>query len=317
MSSVIVGIGTETGDATPIRWARPYAAAVGAELVVVVAWEPDQAELPPDRFEALEAEVRARAEQLVGEVVAGAGGNDQPVELLVREGSPADSLAAVAEDRGAELVVIGHPRGFAPRWTSEVVRFANGGPVPVVVAQGEDPDPVGRPVVAAIDGADADPSVLAWASEVARALGGAVRPVAAVPLEPVTGRGAGRRRAVALDGLESELGELATRDERIPAGLDLVVIEEGPIEALLELASSARPALIVTGRGRGPLLDAVPAGLVEDGSVSVGIVPSELPPGWHEAHGDGRIPGEGEHDRWHDLLGWLDGVLHPSGLDPQ
>lgn len=311
-TKVIIGVEPEGSEQPALRWGVSYAAASGAHLVAVTAWHPDQAEVPPDAYDEMEAKVRAHVEREIADAEA-TEGPDVPFDVVVRSGSPEDVLAAVADDVGAELIVIGHPAGSAARWTSSVLHLASHGSLPVVVAQGPRPALAERPIVTAIDGARADVAVLAWAAQLTASAGGELRPAIAVPAgiesypHPVGATTAEHQVA----RVEEEVAAAARSDDRIPEGLSLTVLEGKPADRLGALADELGATLVVCGRGRGRLLDKVPADLIAAGGVDVAVVPATLPDAWHEAHGDRALPGEHRHeeDRWSSLLGWIEEAL--------
>lgn len=315
METVIVGVQPEASAQPALRWAMSYARATGAALVLVSAREPDQAEVTPEHHQAAEDRVREHAER----ELAAAEGASPPVsyDVVVQVGSPEHVLVHAAEQAQATLIVVGHPSGSEARWTSSVLAVANDGELPVVIAQGPAPELSDQPIIAAVDGARSDVAVLAWAADLAARAGSTVRPAIAVPAgahsypHPPGATTADRRVA----RLREELA-LAERDERIPADLTLTVLDGEPGEALATMATDQAATLIVTGRGRGPLLDKVPAALVDHGVVDIAIVPAQLPPAWHRAHGADALPGEPiATDRWQSVLGWVEEAMGWASAD--
>lgn len=112
--SIVVGTdGSETaGEA--VRQATELAKAVGASVHLVSAYEPvsnqrlreERQEIPADMEwmvnprEDVEATLRSASESLDGEGVT--------VESYAREGDPADAILDVAEEQGADLIVVGN-----------------------------------------------------------------------------------------------------------------------------------------------------------------------------------------------------------------
>jgi nucleotide-binding universal stress UspA family protein len=114
-SSIVVGTdGSETAREAVAR-AIQLAADLGASLGIVCAYEPvpytrlrvERREIPQDMEwmvnprEDVEATLSAAAEK------ARAAGVEQ-VEIFARQGDPADALLDVAEERGADLIVVGN-----------------------------------------------------------------------------------------------------------------------------------------------------------------------------------------------------------------
>jgi nucleotide-binding universal stress UspA family protein len=112
--SIVVGTdGSETAR-TAVREAVELARTVGATLDVVSAYEPiprqrlreDARQVPADLQWTINPreEVDATLAEAAGEVRA-AG---VPVQTFAREGDPADAILDVAEERGADLIVVGN-----------------------------------------------------------------------------------------------------------------------------------------------------------------------------------------------------------------
>jgi nucleotide-binding universal stress UspA family protein len=87
MERILVGVDGSPAAAAGLAWAARLAGPLGAELVVVSAFEPTEGELPPERDAALRAEAGARLE--------------------ADEGHPAGVLLRWTEAVDADLVVVG------------------------------------------------------------------------------------------------------------------------------------------------------------------------------------------------------------------
>ena len=112
--SIVVGTdGSETaGEA--VRQATELAKAIGASVYLVSAFEPvgnqrlreERQQVPEDMSwmvnerEDVNATLRDAEEQLKEEGV--------PVQTFARQGDPADAILDVAEERGADLIVVGN-----------------------------------------------------------------------------------------------------------------------------------------------------------------------------------------------------------------
>ena len=112
--SIVVGTdGSETAREA-VREAVGLAAALGASIELVCAYEPvagqrlreQPREAPREEQWMINAreDVEATLREAAGEVEA-AG---VPVTTYAREGDPADAILDVAEERGADLVVVGN-----------------------------------------------------------------------------------------------------------------------------------------------------------------------------------------------------------------
>jgi nucleotide-binding universal stress UspA family protein len=112
--SIVVGTdGSETaGEA--VRQAVGLAKAVGAEVELVSAYEPVPAQrLREERREAPEdlqwaINPREDVETTLEAAAAIAREADVPVNIYPRQGDPADAILDVAEERDADLIVVGN-----------------------------------------------------------------------------------------------------------------------------------------------------------------------------------------------------------------
>ena len=113
-ASIVVGTdGSETAKEA-VRQAIQLAREVGATLHVVSAYQPvssarvraESQQLPGDLQWMVNEreEVEATLEEAAGQASA----VGLPAEVYVRQGDPADSILDVAEERGADLIVVGN-----------------------------------------------------------------------------------------------------------------------------------------------------------------------------------------------------------------
>ncbi len=112
--SIVVGTdGSETaGEA--VRQAAQLAKSIGASVHLVSAYEPisnqrlrEERQAAPSDVEWMvnpREDVDATLEQAAGEV----RDDGVPVETYAREGDPADAILDVAEESGADLIVVGN-----------------------------------------------------------------------------------------------------------------------------------------------------------------------------------------------------------------
>ncbi|RZQ64565.1 universal stress protein [Amycolatopsis suaedae] len=185
------------------------------------------------------------------------------VETAAPEGAAAATLARVAADRGAPLLVIGSsgisalPRVLLGSTAAELVRSAD---VPVVVVRSGDEDDeetTGRaPVVVGVDGSpNSDPAV-EFAFDVAHRHGAPLRAVHALSDLPpsllTTGPVAARGPQVGRAGIGPEVPrQLDRHGSRYPdVDTTLVGAPDPPAHALLDAARGAR-LLVVGSHGRG------------------------------------------------------------------
>lgn len=146
---VVVGVDGSAGSVAALRWAAARAPSLGADLVVVHAWEPAavrRAPYAPAAARPSAEESRGRADEVLERALrAGLGpGAEAGVRAVLAEGPPAAVLLRYADE--ALLLALGRrpPPGPGP---GPVTPDAGGGPVardclrhtrcPVVVVPGE------------------------------------------------------------------------------------------------------------------------------------------------------------------------------------
>jgi len=112
--TIVVGTdGSETAKKA-VREAIDLAKTVGARLDIVSAYEPvsgqrlreESREVPQDM--AWKVNPREDVEATLEEAREEVGDSGVQVETFAREGDPADAILDVAEERGADLIVVGN-----------------------------------------------------------------------------------------------------------------------------------------------------------------------------------------------------------------
>jgi nucleotide-binding universal stress UspA family protein len=112
--SIVVGTdGSETAKEA-VRQAVELARSVGAELLLVSAYQPvarvtvnHEARHAPDEAQWM-VSAREDVATLLSEAAATAGAAGVPVQTFPRQGDPADAILDVAEERDADLIVVGN-----------------------------------------------------------------------------------------------------------------------------------------------------------------------------------------------------------------
>lgn len=102
MRRLLVGVDRSQDAKTALRWAASIADPLGAEVVAVSAWEPQQAELPPKEWEEEHRELRDALNVALGELVG-----VRSMRSDVVDGAPVDVLLARGEVEDADLLVVG------------------------------------------------------------------------------------------------------------------------------------------------------------------------------------------------------------------
>jgi nucleotide-binding universal stress UspA family protein len=114
IGSIVVGTDGSDTASEAVRQATELARAVGARVYIVSAYEPvPESRLRTERLEVPEdlqwmVNPRADVEQTLEDEARGMREVGVEVETLAREGDPADAILDVAEQRGADLIVVGN-----------------------------------------------------------------------------------------------------------------------------------------------------------------------------------------------------------------
>jgi nucleotide-binding universal stress UspA family protein len=222
----------------------------GAELMVVHAVPHHDAirMLFPQRLVEdveLAAELPVKARELLEQHVARVCADPERVILRLERGATADEALRVAEEWGAELIVV----GAAPDGTADASRIVRHAHVPVLVVRGEAGD---GPVVVGTDFSDpALPAVHAAAAEAARA-GAPLVLVHALEPVPYVAMGVDSAGTIPSDAWMSERREAA--EERLAATFaelgvpgESVAVASAPATALDDEARRRGARLIVVG----------------------------------------------------------------------
>ncbi len=103
-SSIVVGTdGSETAREA-VRRATRLAATIGARIELVSAYQPVPDTLP----DGWSVSPRDEVERALGEMAAEIAAAGVEVTTYARQGDPAAALLDVAEERGADLIVVGN-----------------------------------------------------------------------------------------------------------------------------------------------------------------------------------------------------------------
>jgi nucleotide-binding universal stress UspA family protein len=187
--------------------------------------------------------MREAGASLLEEIAAGVDGPEIAQE--VRIGAAAEVLGTVAEDAGAECVVVGS-RGLgrvgAVLLGSVSLALAARGPCPTLIVP-ESASPIGDgPVMCAVDDTDGARAALSKAADLATRLD---RQLLLVTVK-------------AVDDPASAAAEPPVDDTRLGTGAEWIYSRGEPAAGILEAAAARRAAMIVIGsRGRGALAASV------------------------------------------------------------
>ena len=112
--SIVVGTDGSSTASEAVRQATELARALGAKVYLVSAYEPvpegrlrDERQQVPDDLQWM-VNPREDVEDTLKEGATSLEGQGVEVETLAREGDPADAILDVAEEKNADLIVVGN-----------------------------------------------------------------------------------------------------------------------------------------------------------------------------------------------------------------
>jgi len=157
----IVGVDGSAGGAAALRWAVALAAGVGAEVLAVNAYQHPYAEISPEEHE---RQVDERRALLNDEWVRPVGQAGVSVLTKVQQGDARD-IMAIAEDEGADLVVLGRTgQGGSPGFIhlgSVVEYVAHHSRLPLAIIPPYVSGSIER-VILGVDGSVESSAAIAW-----------------------------------------------------------------------------------------------------------------------------------------------------------
>jgi nucleotide-binding universal stress UspA family protein len=113
-SSIVVGTDGSNTAGEAVRQATELALSLGAKVYLVSAYEPvpegrlrDERQQVPDDLQWM-VNPREDVEEALAEGATALEGQGVDVETLAREGDPADAILDVAEEKNADLIVVGN-----------------------------------------------------------------------------------------------------------------------------------------------------------------------------------------------------------------
>jgi len=112
--SIVVGTDGSSTAAEAVRQATELASSLGAKVYLVSAYEPvpegrlrDERQQVPEDLQWM-VNPREDVEDTLKEGASSLEGSGVEVETLAREGDPADAILDVAEEKNADLIVVGN-----------------------------------------------------------------------------------------------------------------------------------------------------------------------------------------------------------------
>jgi nucleotide-binding universal stress UspA family protein len=273
---IVVGVDGSDSAAGALTWAARLAGVTSSEVVVAHAFEPDQAEVSPERSETMKRDAESR---LADEWSAPLRERDVRYRPLLVEGLPA-VLLDVADEVDAGLVVVG------PKVVGDVAALHIGSlahhlahhtrrPLAIVSARAA---PAGFDrIVVGVDGSDGSAAAVDWCAEVARAANAEV--LAVYAFEPLVEWVPESDPRSWHQVVEREMTEWVAplRAAGVPVATRIMK-DTHPVAALANAIEHDRADLVVVGtRGRGGLgglrLGHVAIQLVHHAHIPVVLVP--------------------------------------------
>jgi nucleotide-binding universal stress UspA family protein len=255
MTKIVIGFDGSDGARDALRLGKALGRAEDAELLVgaVIAYAP-----LPIEAEAYERALSEHYDELFDAVNQGlAGAKFERHELI--DTSAARALGQLAEDQGANLIVIGSThRGTLGRVYPGSVgeRLLNGAPCAVAVAPRgfARRDHFGLGVVGvAYDGTPESRLALTEAEQLAGELGASLKLIAVAPDVPVTPSRIGHTDAGYAEALHRHFRDVLDRASSTLHGAADTVLDEGDPAAALAARGVELDLLVIGSRGYGPL----------------------------------------------------------------
>ena len=282
---ILVGYEGSEQSTDALALGKQLADATGADLVVagVFQWDPVW-QAADSRFHDADAEFARKVEDAARSVGA------EPE--AVPSSSPARGLHELAEEIGADLVLVGSARrGRVGQIVagSTAVSLLHGSPCAVGIApRGYGARGGGeiRRVAVGFDGSPEAGQALLAATDLAAATGATLKLVSvAVPPPIGTGKGGAGGWHALLEAIEQEVREqLAEARSAVPDGIDVeaTLVTGDPVEALASAGGAPGTVMVVGSRAYGPLrrvlLGSVATHLVRSAPCPVIVTPR----GMHE-----------------------------------
>lgn len=167
MKRLLVGVDDSASAVAALQWTAAVADRSGADVVVVGAWTPNQAELPPDEFGEEHASLRETIDATIARV---SSAHSPHVEIV--DGEPVDVLLERADAEDADLVVVGiEPERRSH--TTVALELAHRIIRPLAAVPTGATFNGGR-LVLGVDDADGSPTAVAWCAKFAAAVGSPV-----------------------------------------------------------------------------------------------------------------------------------------------
>lgn len=172
MQRLVVGVDRSPGAQAALGWAARVADLLGAELVAVSAWRPEQSELPPE--EAV-GEHRELTERLGPFLFTPAGRLRPGRRGRVVDGAAVEVIIDCGRDEGADLLVVGipGPGGSPVRIGTVTDGVAQRTTLPVALVPADSGQDVRR-ILLGVDGSEGAAHVATWCTAFARGIGAEV-----------------------------------------------------------------------------------------------------------------------------------------------
>jgi nucleotide-binding universal stress UspA family protein len=257
LQKILVATDLSPASLTPLGYAAALARRLGASLTALyvspryASYEqfptfPSAAALDPARRQGLDDEVRR--------FVASAAGS-QPLEVVVRDGDPADEILAAAAGSPYDLVVLGtHGRRGFERWSlgSVTDRVAPRLERPLLTVPPHAPMPAAVRTLCALDLSDASGETLAYAAWFAQRLDGRLLVLYVAEGShwydpwPITGLDQDAVRRAVAESAQARLAELVAR--HVPSAVPTEVrVAFGRAHREIERAAGDQVDVVVLG----------------------------------------------------------------------
>ncbi len=245
MKRILVGVDRSGNAACALRWVAGISDALGAEVVAVMGWTPQQAELPPDEWEREHRDARQLLDTYADEIRPANG----PMRAEIIDTEPTQALLERAEAEDAAMIVVGMrgDGGFPMLRVGSVAdTVAHHTSRPLAIIPDGAPPKVQR-IVLGLDGSEGAHATAVWCASFARDVGAEV--IAVCAYHPLIGFMREHDAAHVREQVANDLHARWTAPLR-EAGVSVreeLVSEPHVAEALLTTAEATDADAIVVG----------------------------------------------------------------------
>jgi nucleotide-binding universal stress UspA family protein len=287
MRRLMVGTDGSVSGQVAVAWAAGVAQATHADLVVASAWEPSQAEVPPDTYERLRAEARRNLDD---EWCSSAREAGIKYEARILEGDPRSVLLEAAERDPVDVLVTGtrgtgsHPHALHLGSVAHHLADHTTRVLATVPASARSIWPAR--ILLGVDGSEGSAHAVEWCCNAASPLASEV--IAAHASEQFGARTGSSDSATRDTGVREQVEKWIAPLHEAGIPTRALVLQQEPVAALTEAGIREQVGLVVVGtRGLGGFsglrLGTTALKVLHRSGLPVALVPPEATWGLAEA----------------------------------